>query len=272
MHGVERAVHLKRRVTGKIGAIWVTGDNEEPNGGTAEMKPGDEHAYAARQLLAGALRGVISTHSLEHPGYPFGSLVPYVLGQDGRPLLLLSHLSQHTKNLDANGRSGLTVVQQGPGDVQQLARVSAVGDITPLPANPETDRYFDYFPQARAYYDELGFRFYRFDPLRFHWNGGFATARWFGADRIVRINPLSRDTQLRVLAHMNRDHPDALRFYLRDRSTIGPDEPIEMVGLDAEGMDLRVSEDLIRLPLTRNIASADDARAVLAEMARSGGS
>ncbi|MGB5198631.1 MAG: DUF2470 domain-containing protein [Sedimenticolaceae bacterium] len=236
------------------------------------MRPGDEHAYAARQLLAGAFRGVISTHSLEHPGYPFGSLVPYVLGQDGRPLLLLSHLSQHTKNVDANGRSGLTVVQQDPGDVQQLGRVSAVGDITALPASPETDRYFDYFPQARTYYDELGFRFYRFEPLRFHWNGGFATARWFGADRIVRINPLNRETQLRVLAHMNRDHRDALRLYLRGRSTVGSDEPIDMVGLDAEGMDLRVNEELIRLPLTRTITSADDARAVLAEMARSDGS
>jgi len=256
----------------KIGAIWVMGDNEEPNGGTLAMRPGDEHAYAARQLLAGAFRGAISTHSLEHPGYPFGSLVPYVLGQDGRPLLLLSHLSQHTKNVDANGRSGLTVVQQGEGDVQQLARVSAVGDIIALPASPETDRYFDYFPQARVYHDELGFRFYRFDPLRFHWNGGFATARWFGADRIVRTNPLNRDTQLRVLAHMNRDHRDALRRYLRGRSPVGSDETIEMVGLDAEGMDLRVNQDLIRLPLARTIASADDARAVLAEMARSDGS
>ena len=45
-----------------------------------------------------------------------------------------------------------------------------------------------------------------------------------------------------------------------------------MVGLDAEGMDLRVNQDLIRLPLARTIASADDARAVLAEMARSDGS
>ena len=50
---------------------------------------------------------VLSTHSLEHPGYPFGSVVPYVLDQEGLPLLLLSRLPQHTKNPDPDiGPSG----------------------------------------------------------------------------------------------------------------------------------------------------------------------
>lgn len=53
--------------------------------------------------------GVLSTHSQAHPGYPFGSVVPYCLDNVGFPLLLLSHLAQHTRNLMAEPRCALTL-------------------------------------------------------------------------------------------------------------------------------------------------------------------
>ena len=231
------------------------------------MKRGDQEALAARQVLAGTFHGLLSTHSLEHTGYPFGSVVPYVLDQDGLPLLLLSHLSQHTKNLDADGRCGLMVVAAGDGDVQERGRLSAVGDVTPSGSDADFDRYFRYFPRARMYFEQLAFRFYRFTPLRFHWNGGFATARWFGTDRILRANPLSRESQARILAHMNRDHADALRGYLAPTNGSTDTDEVEMLGIDAEGMDLKAKERLHRIPLKRAIESASDAREVLVAMA-----
>lgn len=178
------------------------------------MASADEHAYAAREVLASTFYGMLSTHSLELTGYPFGSVVPYALDQEGLPLLLLSHLSQHTKNLDADSRCGLTVVEEGDGDVQQRGRLSAVGNIRPADADADSERYLGYFPHARLYVEQLGFCFFRFTPLRFHWNGGFATARWFGNDRILRANPLSPESQRRIVDHMNQDHVDALRGYL----------------------------------------------------------
>ncbi len=80
---------------------------------------------------------MLSTHSLEQAGYPFGSVVPYVLDQDGLPLLLLSQLSQHTNSLDADGRCGLAVVEVGDGDLQERDRLSTVGDVTP--SHPDAD-------------------------------------------------------------------------------------------------------------------------------------
>jgi putative heme iron utilization protein len=153
------------------------------------MQNGDEQARAARQVLAGTFHGVLSTHSLEQAGYPFGSVVPYVLDQGGVPLLLLSHLSQHTKNLDADGRCGLTVVEEGTGDVQQRGRLSAVGDVTPCDPYGDSERYFRYFPHARMYFEQLRFRFYRFMPLRFHWNGGFAMV-WTAMNGLVAVRQL----------------------------------------------------------------------------------
>jgi heme iron utilization protein len=231
------------------------------------MKSGDDHAHAARQVLAGIFHGVLSTHSLEQAGYPFGSVVPYVLDQDGLPLLLLSHLSQHTKNLDADGRCGLTVVEAGAGDVQERGRLSAVGDITPSGPDADSERYFRYFPHARMYFEQLGFRFYRFAPLLFHWNWGFATARWLGVDCIVRANPLSRESQEQIVAQMNLHHADALRRYLTATEGINDTDGVTVLGIDAEGIDLMVTDGLRRMPLRRPIGSDAEARQVLVEMA-----
>lgn len=240
---------------------------ESANGYTASMDSGDEQAHAARQLFAGTWHGVLSTHSREHAGYPFGSVVPFVLDQAGLPLLLLSPLSQHTKNIDADPRCALTLVGPGDQDVQQRPRLSAVGDMAAMDPPADAERYFGYFPQSRMYFEQLDFRFYGFRPSRFHWNGGFATARWFGVDRIVRANPLSREVQARIIAHMNQDHGDALRRYLRDRATTDPTVTVAMLGIDAEGIDLRLDQCLQRVALPRAIRSAEQAREVLIELA-----
>ena len=227
------------------------------------MKSGDDQAYAARQVLAGTFHAVLSTHSMEQGGYPFGSVVPYVLDQDGLPLLLLSHLAQHTKNLDADGHCGLTVIEAGAGDVQERGRLSAVGDAAPSGPVADSERYFRYFPHAQMYFEQLGFRFYRFTPLRFHWNGGFATARWLGIERIVRANPLSREEQARIITRMNESYVDPLRRYVTATNGINPTDDVSMLGIDAEGIDLRVADELRRVPLTRTIGSEAETQTVL---------
>ncbi len=231
------------------------------------MQPGEEHARSAQWLMASAFQGVLSTHSVEHPGYPFGSVVPYMLDRGGVPVFLLSHLSQHTRNLDADGHCGITIMEAGTGDIQKLSRLSAIGDIVRVDANPDAERYFDYFPHARVYHEQLGFRFFRFEPIRFHWNAGFATARWFAAGRIIRARPFDVDVEADILAHMNRDHAGTLRNYLRRVTEADTDAPAVMIGIDSAGIDLRVGEDIYRVLLPREIETVDAARALLIEMA-----
>lgn len=230
------------------------------------MQYGDQQAHAARQVLAGTFHGVLSTHSLELDGYPFGSVVPFVLDQDGLPLLLLSHLSQHTRNIDADARCGLTVIEEGAGDIQERGRLSAVGDVSAAGPAVDEERYFAYFPHARVYLEQLRFRFYRFHPVHFHWNGGFATARWFSVDRIVRRNPLAQETRQRIIEQMNHDHREVLQSLLADRIGTGPEEA-RTVGIDAEGIDLRLGDRLLRIALPRPIGSGADAHEILQELA-----
>lgn len=97
----------------------------------------------ARRLWAGSWSGVIGTHAADHPGYPFGSVVPFVLGEDGQPLLLLSPLSQHTRNIERDRRCSLTIAEAGTGDVQQLARLTAIGEVRRLDALATRHDIFD---------------------------------------------------------------------------------------------------------------------------------
>jgi hypothetical protein len=142
-----------------------------------------------------------------------------------------------------------------------------MGEVMPFDDEEDRERFFRYFPQSRAYFEQLGFRFFCFKPVRFHWNGGFATARWFDCERIIRPNPLSPDAQRHILDHMNQDHQEALRGYVRGTIEIGPVDDVHMVGIDAEGIDVLVSGHPKRIPLKRPIASPTDAREVLVEMA-----
>jgi len=229
----------------------------------------EQQAAAARQLLAGRFHCVLSTNTADRPGQPFGSVVPYCLDWHGLPLFLLSHLAQHTKNLVADPRTSLTVLGAFEGDVQQAARLTGVGEIRPLEdgAAELAGRYFRYFPQSRMYYESLGFRFFGFHPERWHFNSGFATARWFGNERLIRPNPLYGGPDAAPVATLDARLGAALRGYLGNQG-IGVDGQPEtrVCGVDGEGMDVGIGERLMRIPFPRAVDSLPSLAAMLEEM------
>ncbi len=214
---------------------------------------------AARRLWRGSFHGMLSTHSATHPGYPFGSVLPFCLDRDGLPLLLLSHLAQHSKNLQQNPACALLLSEDGDGDVQQLARLSLVADCEPLnaPDQTEVERYFRYFPHARPYFEQLNFRFFRLRPRHFHLNAGFAAARWLGPDRVLRPREFDPDTEMR-LCEKAPQAQNLITSFATDES-----QPVSLAGLDAEGMDLCNGQRLMRLPFPSPICGADDLDAAI---------
>jgi putative heme iron utilization protein len=60
-----------------------------------------EHAI---HLLHEAAYGTLATHSAILPGYPYATVVPYVPDETQRPVVCLSALAEHTKNLLADSR------------------------------------------------------------------------------------------------------------------------------------------------------------------------
>ncbi|PLY15407.1 MAG: hypothetical protein C0631_07225 [Sedimenticola sp.] len=223
------------------------------------MSESDQLFSAARQLLSGSFSGILSTHSLEMPGYPFGSLLPYSLGPDGWPVLLMSHLSKHTRNVEAVPQCSLTLVEKGGGDIQTLMRLTCLGDLRAAEViDPAaTERHFRYFPDSRDYYQQLNFRFYQFQPQRFYCVGGFGAARWMGADRLTYITPFRPDQELLLIREMHTRHNDPLREYLNRQSQIPAlTETIEIAGIDGLGLDIRLSRELLRIPFIRPVTKA----------------
>src|SRR5437588_12876134 len=70
-------------------------------------------AERARTLLHVARMGTLCTLSRKHPGFPFGSLMPYALDERGNPIFLVSSMAMHTQNLQADPRASLFVPHPG---------------------------------------------------------------------------------------------------------------------------------------------------------------
>lgn len=223
---------------------------------TAQPEP--DSLEPARRLWAGRFQGVLSTHSLAEPGYPFGSVVPYCLDRGGLPLFLLSHLAQHTRNLDASSRCAFTVAEVAEGDVQQSLRLSCLGDCSQIPAEETAaaERYLRYFPDARMYLETLNFRMYRLHPLRFYYNSGFATARWLSRQRILRTSPLAETTEMTLLDQVQQRW--AAHLQARIAGIRHPADAVLAVGIDPWGIDLRWGPGLRRIPFHQPLASAAD--------------
>lgn len=227
----------------------------------------DDTFEPVRQLWAGRFQGVISTHCAAEPGYPFGSLVPYCLDREGLPILLFSHLAQHARNLEADPRCAFTLSEPVPGDVQQGQRLTCIGECRPIDG-PDPDpirRYLRYFPDARMYYEQLNFRPYRLQPKRFHYNGGFAAARWLGNERILRRSPLDAAAESALVEALARSHGPRLEALL-----LAPPDgsaPLRIAGIDPWGLDLGRADRLRRLAFPRALTDVVEIAAQLDALA-----
>lgn len=225
--------------------------------------------HSAQQVLRQQFAGVLSTHSVEYPGYPFGSVVPFCLDETGQPLILISGLAQHTRNIVANPKVALTLLEQGEGNVQQDARLTLLADATEVP-NVEAcaARYYRHYPSSQGYHDQLDFRFFRLKVLQLRYIGGFGRMQWLPPEQVLVPNPFAPEREAGMVGHMNDDHADAIRRYCDQADIDHQDKEVAMAGLDSQGMTLRVGERLHYIPFARTVHTPDEARAILVEMAR----
>ncbi len=235
------------------------------------MKP--EAGVAARELLLSTAQGVLSTHSRDMPGYPFGSVVPYCLNGAGEPVFLISDIAQHTKNLRADARCSL-IVSAGGDDVQAEARLTLVGDCVPVPdaeVEAVAARYFSFFPDSRNYHKTHDFNFFALTTRRCRFIGGFGSIHWLEPQAVLLANPFPVDREAGMVGHMNEDHADAILHYCSQHGIAVPEgvSPV-LAGIDAEGMHLRLGARLARIPFASEVTTPLQAREMLVAMARAG--
>jgi putative heme iron utilization protein len=133
-------------------------------------------AEQARTLVAAAIVGALAT--LTPDGDPWASLVTYGTLPDGTPVLCLSKLAEHGRNLAADPRASLMITQPGPpADPLAAARVTLAGRAEP-PDDAETieaarTAHLRAVPAAAAYVDFADFSLWVLRVERVRWIGGY---------------------------------------------------------------------------------------------------
>lgn len=151
--------------------------------------PMSEASLKARALLASESVGVLSSLSVHRPGYPYGSITPYALSARGCPLLLLSRLAAHTKNLSADPRAGFFVGDHtAVEDPLAGARLSLLGQVRPTPSDEEPEarrRYLERWPRGADYLALGDFSLWTFQIEEARLVAGFGEIRWLPASSLL---------------------------------------------------------------------------------------
>lgn len=228
-------------------------------------------AQDARRWLRAHRYGLLSTHSRAVEGYPFGSVVPYVLDHDACPVMLISRLAEHTKNLAADARVSLLIHAAGDSaqaDVQAQARVTLLGKAERV-ADPLTiePRYGRYFPATQGYRTQLDFEFWRIVPVTLRAIAGFAQVHWISREAYAPPAHTLAADEPGILEHMNTDHAHTLIDYCRVQGKINV-AAATMIGIDCDGFDVHAEGKVLRFDFGSPVCDATAVRAALVALAK----
>src|ERR1700742_4347827 len=227
-------------------------------------------AQLARSLLRRRRQGALAT-LMTGSGDPYCSLVNIASHSDGSPILLISRLALHTKNILADNRVSLMLDERAAGDPLEGARImlwgvaEEAGDDAPVLRRP----YLNAHPSAEAFVEFKDFSFFRIRPTGAHLVAGFG--------RIVDLKPeqfltdLSQAAELlraeqRAIEHMNADHRDAMQLYA---TRLFGAEAADWLctGCDPDGMDMQAGTATLRLDFPERITGPADLRKMLVRLA-----
>jgi len=238
--------------------------------------PEPSFSERARTLVYLGRIGNLSTLSRKQPGFPFGSVMPYGLDEQGRPIFLISTMAMHTQNLLADSRASLLVTQpDASGDPLGASRVTLMGHVLAIP-EPEVAEarrlYLQRYANSKYWVDFEDFSFYRMDVVDVYYVGGFGVMGWVPASEYdqAQPDPLA-DAAGEIVQHMNADHKDALVLFARVFAGIESQEAT-MTSVDRLGFHVRLNtHDGIRgtrIAFLRQVSTPAETRDVLVEMVR----
>ena len=236
-----------------------------------QQTPDFDAAGLTRSLLRRSRQGALAT-LMAGNGDPYCSLVNVASRVDGAPILLISRLAVHTKNILADNRVSLMLDERGAGDPLEGARIMVSGRAE----EPDADdlgivrrRYLSAHPSAQTFVEFKDFFFVVIRPTGVHLVAGFG--------RIIDLKPeqfLTPIADARALieaeqaavAHMNTDHREALKLYAT-RLLGAADAEWLCTGCDPCGIDLQAERMTLRLDFPERVTGPGELRKMLANLA-----
>ncbi|HYD32739.1 MAG TPA: DUF2470 domain-containing protein [Azospirillaceae bacterium] len=257
----------------------MNGSALTPSGGDASGpsegdKPATGPGALARRVMRACDRAVLATALRPdtaggEAGWPYPSLVMVALDHDATPLILISTLADHTKNVLADARVGLlfdgTV---GLDEPLTGPRVSVLGRAVRSDEPRHRARYLARHPSATMFAGFADFAIYRVAVESAHLVAGFGRIHWIKPDDLLFTSSASHslaNVEGDIVAHMNQDHADAVRLYAQALLGLAGSD-WRMIGLDPEGCDLRRGGVVARVNFERIARDAESARAELVRL------
>lgn len=228
-------------------------------------------ATLTRSLLRRSRQGALAT-LMADGGDPYCSLVNVASHADGSPILLISGLAVHTRNILADSRVSLMLDERAEGDPLEGSRVMLAGRAEQAGADDLPvlrRRYLSAHPSAEAFVNFNDFSFFRIRPSGAHLVAGFG--------RIVDLSPAQFLTDISdagalleaeqgAIDHMNADHRDATNLYAT--RLLGAEiADWRCTGCDPEGLDLQAGAKTLRLDFPERVTGPGELRKMLVRLA-----
>jgi putative heme iron utilization protein len=234
---------------------------------TADFDP----SRLARSLLRRSRQGALAT-LMAGSGDPYCSLVNVASHYDASPILLISRLALHTKNILGDTRVSLMLDERAAGDPLEGARIMLAGraeEATGEPAEVLRRRYLNAHPSAEVFVDFKDFSFFRIVPSGAHLVAGFG--------RIIDLAPSQFLTELGdaeglleaeqgAVEHMNEDHREAMNLYAT-RLLGAEAADWACTGCDPDGMDMQAGNATLRLDFPERVTGGTALRKMLVRLA-----
>jgi hypothetical protein len=229
-------------------------------------RPGD----VGRRLLRASDRAALATslaggEEAAAGGWPYASLVLLACDHDATPLLLISDLAEHSKNIADDPRVGL-LIDGTAGRIDPLTgpRVTVLGTAEKTDDPRLKARFVARHPSAGLYADFADFHLYRVTVTRAHFVAGFGRIHWIeAADFHGSVSGALVEAEEALVQQLNDqpDVPDRLARLATGRRVSG----WRITGIDGEGIDLRREGTIARVEFS---SRTDSAEAIMREIER----
>jgi putative heme iron utilization protein len=241
-----------------------------PTSATPSSSGASATGTAVRRLLRTALKGSLATLD-RSSGHPYASLVLIATEPQGDPILFISKLALHTRNLEADPRASLLLDGTGDRDDPLSGdRVTLTGEARPTDSPTALRRFLARHASAKGYTGLPDFRPFTLTVTGAHYIGGFG--------RIVDLAPPTFMSDLAgadalvaaeegIVAHMNSDHADAIELYATRLAGEAPGA-WRMTGIDPAGIDLLHRNKALRIDFQTPVRTATEARMALVAMVK----
>ena len=218
-------------------------------GPAPRLSPAEE----ARTLVAATNVAALAT--LTADGDPWASLITYGALDDGAPVLCLSRLAEHGRNLDADPRASLILTQiDRPPDPLAAARVTLAGRVERPPdagsLAAARGAHLTAVAAARTYIDYSDFSLWILRIDRVRWVGGYGRMDSVSGPAYAEAlpDPIATGASA-AMAHLNADHADALLAIAQALGGYPDATSARCSGLDRRGIDLVLDTPRGRAPV-----------------------